>query len=67
MTKTDLLLNALKTDRSVTRGTAMLDFKIPNLSAIISTLRRKGHKIKSVRKVDGTGKPYTTWVLENKN
>jgi hypothetical protein len=41
----------------------MVAFKIPNLTAVISSLRRKGYQITTVHKPDdGTGAPYTKWI-----
>jgi hypothetical protein len=63
MTKQSLLLTALKQGRTVTHATALVTFRIPNLSAVIGDLRRAGHKIKAVKvHDDGNGQPYTKWV-----
>ena len=56
MTKQSLLLTALKQGRTVTHATALVTFRIPNLSAVIGDLRRAGHKIKAVKvHDDGNG------------
>lgn len=64
MTKTAQLACALRAGHTVTRATALVAFKIANLSAEISTLRRRGYRIRTVRKADdGTGQPYTKWTF----
>jgi len=62
-TKQGLLLKALKDGRTVTHATALVDFKIPNLTAVIGDIRRAGVKVKCVRGVDGTGQRYSKFIL----
>jgi DNA-binding winged helix-turn-helix (wHTH) protein len=62
MTKTSQLAQALVAGRMITRATALVAFKIANLTAEIATLRRRGYRIETiVHPDDGTGTPYTSW------
>jgi hypothetical protein len=63
MSKTAQLLAHLQAGRAVTRATALVAFKIANISAEISTLRRKGYTIEATTGDDGTGSRYTKWHL----
>ena len=56
-------MKALNDGRSVTRLTAMADLHIPNLTAVISDLRRKGVKIKCETCKDVSGRAYSKYVL----
>lgn len=62
VTKLDLLQSHLSNGGSVTHATALVDFKIHNLTATLNDLRRRGFMTQAMRDFDGTGKPYTRWV-----
>lgn len=58
------LLKALTSGRTVTHATAMIDYKIPNLTAVIGDLRRAGHRIKCVTDVDVSGNTFSKFIYE---
>lgn len=61
----DRLLAILKNGDTVTKATALVSLKISNLTAEIATLRRRlprGHRIETVRSIDGAGDRYTKYV-----
>lgn len=64
MTKTSQLAAALVAGRSVTRATALVAFKIANITAEIATLRARGYRITTeILPDDGTGAQYTRWTF----
>lgn len=63
--KIDLLERHLRRGGSVTRGTALIDYKIHNLTATVSDLRRRGLPVVACPKTDGSGQPYTRWYMAN--
>lgn len=63
MTKTAQLAAALVAGRSVTRATALVAYKIANITAEIATLRARGYRITTeILPDDGTGAAYTKWT-----
>lgn len=64
MTKTAQLAATLVAGRSVTRATALVAFKIANITAEIATLRARGYRITTeILPDDGTGAQYTRWTF----
>jgi hypothetical protein len=62
MNQSQQVLNLIKRDGSITRLTAM-HYGIANLTARIADLRREGHAIRCVEKVDAKGRTYGVWKL----
>ena len=59
------VLSALRSRRRVTRKTAILNGWCENLTATISRLRQKGHKIVTIASHTPEGSSYTSYKLLN--
>lgn len=64
MTQNQLVLKVLQESGSISRLIG-LNYKVKNLPENIRQLRKQGHNIVTVTKLDASGHPYASWVLIN--